>query len=227
MNDEQLRRRLRRAFSVRPAPGMEGRALAARTGRRTVLTFSAPAMAAVAFALMALVGGAAVLVGERRASTAGQAAVVASASPTAPRAAATGDQTPVAVQPPSPGPSAVPSLSARPSPPPSHLGTDKMLNEASSGQSFQVQPGARFTVVLPGDGSQYHGYSQPASSSASVLRRDTTSTCSAAPGYFCADFIAVGPGSADLTASSDPACRQATPPCGAPSKLWRVSVTVN
>jgi hypothetical protein len=99
------------------------------------------------------------------------------------------------------------------------------LDESSNGQSFQARPGQRVTVVLPGDGRQYHGYTTPVSSDTAVLRQDTTVACDAPSGYFCTAFAVVAAGSAQLTSTSDPACRQATPPCGAPSRQWQVRVT--
>lgn len=40
-------------------------------------------------------------------------------------------------------------------------------------------------------------------------------------------FEAVAPGRTALSATGDPPCRKVTPPCGAPSRLFRVDVVVN
>lgn len=123
---------------------------------------------------------------------------------------------------PPPGPRSTPSRA--PSPPAGAGGTIN-LTEPSSGQSFNVHAGQRFSVVLPGDGRQYHGYTTPLSSDGAVIRQDTGLACDASAGYFCTSFVVAGAGSAQLMSSSDPACRQVTPPCGAPSREWHVTVT--
>jgi hypothetical protein len=40
-------------------------------------------------------------------------------------------------------------------------------------------------------------------------------------------YLARAPGHATLSATGDPPCRKATPPCGAPSRLFRVHMTVH
>jgi hypothetical protein len=122
-----------------------------------------------------------------------------------------------------PAPSATPTSTAPPfAAPPGTL----VLTESSAGQSFQVASGQRVEVILPGDGQQYHGYTTPQSGDQAILRPDG-SACGAPSGDFCTEFVATGQGQTQLTSTSTPACRQATPPCGAASRAWHVSMAVS
>ena len=251
MSDEdRLRRRLQRTLSAEPRPGMEGRVLDrmhAAPQRRGVLR---PARAAaLAGAALVAAGGLAVSaaalhgnilrssppsgansapqVATAGAPTSNPSGVSTSSAPSSTAVAsssstsATGTATVV-----NPHQTAVPSRTPEPPsptpapPPPGTL----VLTTSSNGQSFQVASGNKVWAVLPGDGQRYHGYTAPQSSDTAVLRADGAS-CSAPSGYFCTEFLAVSTGQAQLTATSDPACLQASPPCGAPSQFWRVNIS--
>ena len=87
-----------------------------------------------------------------------------------------------------------------------------------------IGPGQIVDVVLPGTGQQYQGYVTPQSDSAAVQPDGTP--CGAPSGDFCSEFVGKSPGSARLTSTLDPACRQATPPCEVTSVVWWVDLTV-
>ncbi|MHB8573148.1 MAG: hypothetical protein ACYDAY_09415 [Candidatus Dormibacteria bacterium] len=136
-----------------------------------------------------------------------------------------GTSVPVATRPPAtPAPASSPPPA---SPVPSTAAGVMTIDESDHFKTFHVAPGTVIDIVLPGDGQQYHGYSTPSSSDVRVLTPNGV-TCSAAaqPGYFCTAFKAIANGDVQVTATNDPPCLQATPPCGAPSKLFRVEVVV-
>lgn len=100
-----------------------------------------------------------------------------------------------------------------------------VLTQSSAGQSFIVHPRQRLEVILPGTGQQYHGYTIPQSGDQNVVSPDGAA-CGAPSGEFCTSYAGVGAGDTRLTSTSDPACRQASPPCEAASAVWWVDIKV-
>jgi hypothetical protein len=240
--EDKLRARLRRAFGVEPDAGLEGRVLAgSRSPRpapvRRVFRLSPPAVMAAVFMVLALGAGALALASalrpangpDRIARLAGAsppAAGVASAEPTvAPEPSTAGSWAPTGeptLAP--PRRSIVPTSTPHP-PAATQTAATLALNESSGGQSFTVEPGQHVAVVLSGDGRRYQGWTAPTSGDTAVLRQSNIA-CSAPAGYFCTDFVAVAAGTTQLTATKDPPCRQDTPPCGAPTQGWIVTIRV-
>jgi hypothetical protein len=88
-----------------------------------------------------------------------------------------------------------------------------------------IAPGQRVQVDLPGTGEQYHGFTTPQTDNSASVAPDGVA-CSAPSGQFCTEFVGKQTGSAHLTATNDPACRQVTPPCEVATQQWRVTLTV-
>lgn len=100
-----------------------------------------------------------------------------------------------------------------------------VLTASSAGQSFVITPGQRVQIVLSGTGQQYHGFTTPQSDAPTVVAPDGVS-CDAPSGEFCTEFVGESTGTARLTSTNDPACRQASPPCEVASQEWWVNLTV-
>lgn len=101
-------------------------------------------------------------------------------------------------------------------------GAETKVGQADSGRTVRLRVGQVLVVGLSSDGSWL--WSAPQEGDPSVLHRDTSTVNR---GSASARFTAIAAGATDVTASGDPACRAATPPCGAPSQLWRVHVVVS
>ena len=57
-------------------------------------------------------------------------------------------------------------------------------------------------------------------------KKQTPASVTTPSGGVSASFTAVAHGQATLSASDDPTCRDTTPPCEIPSRLWQVVITV-
>lgn len=99
-----------------------------------------------------------------------------------------------------------------------------VLTQSSAGGSYDIAPGQVVQVVLPGTGQPYHGFSTPQPDNGAVS--PDGKSCSAPSGQFCTEFVGSAAGTARLTSTSEPACRQSTPPCEIASQVWWVSLTV-
>ena len=97
-----------------------------------------------------------------------------------------------------------------------------VVTNADNGKSYSLHRGDTLEVRL--SGGTYH-WSPPMSSNEAVLRRTAVATGTTDGGAW-ASFLAVADGQADVTSTGDPPCRQSTPPCMAPSQLFRVSLRV-
>jgi hypothetical protein len=97
------------------------------------------------------------------------------------------------------------------------------LTEADSGKTIFVNFGQTVRVTL--HGSVGNGWTAAVSSNESALETLASSADSA--GNAAGRFKATAPGLADITATQDPSCRRATPPCEAPTRLFVVHVHVN
>ena len=98
------------------------------------------------------------------------------------------------------------------------------LTEASSGTTVRVRAGQSVHVSLPG--GAFGGYTQPASSSPSIARRTAASGGYPTDQPAQATFLAVRPGTADLTAATDYTCLHSNPPCLPPQRQWLVHLVV-
>ncbi len=89
---------------------------------------------------------------------------------------------------------------------------------ADDGKTFTIKVGERFLLML---GEDYQW--SPISSDLSVLSRvPNIAVIRGAQGI----YEAHKPGQAELTATGDLPCRSATPPCMAPSRLFKVTIVV-
>jgi hypothetical protein len=98
------------------------------------------------------------------------------------------------------------------------------VSEADNGRSYTMHPGDTLYVGLAGGTGFY--WSKPQSSDESVLQPTGPAYMPTANGGNAAAFLANADGHADVTSTGDPPCRQANPPCMAPSKSFVVYVTV-
>lgn len=101
-----------------------------------------------------------------------------------------------------------------------------VLTQAEAGQTFSITVGQRVEVVLPGTGQPYQGFTAPQSDDPGAVAAEGTA-CPAPAGQFCTEFVGRGAGSARLVATSDPPCRQYSPPCEAASEVWWVNLAVH
>ena len=101
-----------------------------------------------------------------------------------------------------------------------------VLTQSDAGKSFGIAPGQRVEVVLQGTGRQYQGWVVPESNDTAVVAPDGVA-CGAPSNEFCTEFVGKSTGAARLTSTSDPACRQYTPPCEAASEVWWVNLSVS
>ena len=125
------------------------------------------------------------------------------------------------------------TMGSGPPPPPTTTTTAEtappgtlVLTQADAGRSYRIAPGQHVQVVLSGTGQQYHGFTTPQSDDTASVAPDGVA-CSAPSGQFCTEFVGDRSGSAQLTSTDDPACRQVTPPCELATQEWRVTLTVS
>ena len=199
-------------------------------GRPTDLTISRPDVLRELCSVLVAGGGRRVVV---LAQARGQSLIEATVTPGKGDAAMPAWVGEVTVVAPAPAPVETTTTEASvPPPPTSRITTtvitappgDSVLTQSSAGQSYSITPGQLVQVVLPGTGQQFHGYTTPQSDSAAVQLDGRA--CGAPSRDFCTEFVGKGGGSARLTSTLEPACRQATPPCEVASMVWWVDLTV-
>jgi hypothetical protein len=103
------------------------------------------------------------------------------------------------------------SLQARRSPPSTYRST-------TTEPAIRLHPGQRFLLAL-GEGYEW---TVTVADPAIVSRVINVLVMRGAQGL----YEAHGPGATTLQASGDPTCRSAQPPCGAPSRLFGISIIV-
>lgn len=91
-----------------------------------------------------------------------------------------------------------------------------------NGKTFTLRNGQHLVVTLD-DGSSI--WSDPDTDNSAVLPRTAVSANPSAT-RVTASFDAKSAGQARVTASKDLPCRNAQPPCMAPTQLWQITVTV-
>jgi hypothetical protein len=96
-----------------------------------------------------------------------------------------------------------------------------VVTDRDGGATIAVRAGTTVQVRLAATGGPYR-WTEPASSDDATLHR--TSAATATDGSATGSFVAQHSGRAALTASDDPHC---TPACGAPSRLWTVTVVIS
>jgi hypothetical protein len=106
------------------------------------------------------------------------------------------------------------STTAAPSPAPA-------LTREDDGRTYTAHVGEVINVHLTADSGTR--WSAPTSDSAAVLAGSGTT---APDGAGNGSFTARSPGTARITATQDPQCRSASPPCGMPSRMYSVTISV-
>jgi len=101
---------------------------------------------------------------------------------------------------------------------PSPSGSTRTVTLADDGHTITMHVGERFLLSL-GDG--YDWRVTPADPTV-ISRVVNVLTIRGSQGL----YEAHKPGQTELTATGDPTCRQARPPCAAPSRVFRVQVVV-
>ena len=104
--------------------------------------------------------------------------------------------------------------------PPAASGTI-VITDRDNGATVPVRAGSTVAVRLSSTGGPYR-WTEPVSSDDTILHRTIAST--ADDGSSAGTFVGERSGRATLEASDDPHC---TPACGAPSRLWAVTVVVS
>ena len=102
--------------------------------------------------------------------------------------------------------------------------TVRYLHRGDSGRTIHLERGDVVKVRLPN--SSGGGYHRPRTSDSAVMQRTN-----AAGGYPSDDvsrarFVAIGKGTADLTASTDYACLHSQPQCEIAQQIWTVHIVV-
>ncbi len=96
------------------------------------------------------------------------------------------------------------------------------VTEDDNGKTFTLRKGQHLVVTLD-DGSSI--WSEPDTDNSAVLIRTAVSANPSAT-HVTASFDANSPGQARVSASKDLPCRNAQPPCMAPTQLWQITVNV-
>jgi hypothetical protein len=173
------------------------------------------AYAALALVLVAGCGGRGGVVAGPSGSVSAPASGAPSATPTASAGSATGSATggpASATSRPGGGPSAAPTTRAG----------SVTLTEDDQGRTVRVAGGTTIVVRLTAD--QVAPWSTADTSDPNVVRRLSGTT---GEGSSETTFRAVRKGRAELSATAHPRCRDVQPPCGAPDRLWSVTVLVS
>jgi hypothetical protein len=155
---------------------------------------------------------------------AGSDTTVTSSSVPGPTASTITSGTAATTGPTAPSTTAKPATSSTTAPPtgpgPPGPGT-VVVTSADDGKSYVLPRGDHLVVQLQSNGDIW---TEPASSNGSVLPRTSGGIRDDGSAY--GTFAAAAGGTADVTSTGDLPCRKATPPCMAPSRLFKVSVTV-
>lgn len=134
---------------------------------------------------------------------------------------------------PSEAPDAVPGVPVPVSPPPATPSATSSpdrpagtleLTEADAGSTVALRVGDQVVLRLaPGIGS----WQAPTSDAPSRLRRVHADGGYPQQGVAAATFIALAPGNAQISSTTDAACLHAVPPCALPQQLFAVTVTIS
>jgi hypothetical protein len=100
------------------------------------------------------------------------------------------------------------------------------LTQSDNGAIVVLRPGQRVVVVLGGQGPGSWDRPRATGSQPAVLRLISASGGYPASGPAIATFLAVRPGKAAITSTSDAACLHAVPACEIAQQLWQVTVIV-
>lgn len=120
-------------------------------------------------------------------------------------------------------PGGPPPASPRPSPTPQPTPSGPLLiTEEDSGETFEIDRDTTDAVLRLGGG--FYNWSQPEleGSSIELVQRQFVRD----PGYGEWEIRPVSSGTTMIRSSGDPKCREADPPCGAPSRPFEVRVIV-
>lgn len=97
------------------------------------------------------------------------------------------------------------------------------VSEADSGRTIVLRRGDFLVVTL--HGSAGFPWTVPASNDSNVLPRVGHTTANGGDTQV-AKFVAERTGDATVSATQDPTCRDATPPCAAPSRAFEITVDI-
>jgi len=113
--------------------------------------------------------------------------------------------------------------SSRPASEPGHAtGHQHTLTVADNGAKVRLRPGQRIVVILASHVQMW----QPPRASGLAVRRTSSRGGYPVSQVAFASFVAVRPGLATLTSTTDAQCLQAEPPCEIAQQLWAVTIVV-
>ena len=97
------------------------------------------------------------------------------------------------------------------------------VTESASGETINLYLGQSLRILL--SGSSIDRWSTPTASDPSILQGQPSGILPS-QGSAIAQYRGAAAGRATVTASQDPACRDLTPPCTLPSRLFTLTVDV-
>jgi len=97
-----------------------------------------------------------------------------------------------------------------------------LITDDDNGKTFEIRRSTSDAVLRLGGG--FYNWSQPEleGSSIELAQRQFVRD----PGYSEWEIRPVSAGTTVIRSSGDPKCREASPPCGAPSQLFEVRIVV-
>lgn len=98
------------------------------------------------------------------------------------------------------------------------------VTQDDEGKTVTLRVGQHLVVQLQAPSGQYWS-SAPDTSDASILRRESTSA-NPSSDRVTASFVGQKAGHAQVSAAEDATCRQSTPACMTPTRLWQIQVDV-
>jgi len=105
---------------------------------------------------------------------------------------------------------------------PGHGGHRHTLTVADNGAKVRLRQGQTIVVILASPARTW----RPPSASGVAVRRTASRGGYPVSQVALASFVAVRPGLATLTSTTDARCLHAQPPCEIPQQLWAVTVIV-
>jgi hypothetical protein len=105
---------------------------------------------------------------------------------------------------------------------PGHASHRRTLTVANNGAKVRLRRGQTIVVILASPAQMW----QPPRASGLALRRTTSRGGYPLSQVALASFVAVRPGLATLTSTTDARCLHAQPPCEIAQQLWAVTVIV-
>ncbi len=105
---------------------------------------------------------------------------------------------------------------------PPATGETVSVTQDDNGKTFTLRPGQHLVVTLNESG---YIWSEPDTDNSAVLTR-TAVSANPSSDRVTASFDAKKSGQAHVSASKDLPCRNASPPCMAPTQLWQITVNV-